>query len=69
MAAPGGGGERDARERQVARGAKPLPGWQSDRLVVVLILLPGAVGRGARGRLARGFIRLVNQHRWEERHG
>src|SRR5215467_15655353 len=30
-------------------GLKPLPGWQSDRLVVVLILLPGAVGRGAKG--------------------
>jgi hypothetical protein len=24
---PGGGGERDARKRQVAQGAKPLPGW------------------------------------------
>src|SRR5690349_13456690 len=30
-------------------GRKPLPGWQSDRLVVVMILLPGAVGRGAKG--------------------
>lgn len=32
-----------------ARGARPLPGWQSDRLVVAVILLPGAVGRGATG--------------------
>src|SRR5215467_2640435 len=46
---PGGGGERDARERRMREGRKPLPGWQSDRLVVVLILLPGAVGRGAKG--------------------
>jgi hypothetical protein len=49
MAAPLWGGERDARERRWREGRKPLPGWQSDRLVVALILLPGAVGRGAKG--------------------
>ena len=46
---PEGGGERDARKRRMREGRKPLPGWQSDRLVVALILLPGAVGRGAKG--------------------
>src|SRR5262249_28277905 len=30
-------------------GRKPLPGWQSDRLVGVVVLLPGAAGRGAEG--------------------
>ena len=48
-AAPWRGSERDARKRRWREGRKPLPGWQSDRLVVVLILLPGAVGRGAKG--------------------
>jgi hypothetical protein len=36
---PCGGSERDARERRWREGRKPLPGWQSDRLVVALILL------------------------------
>ncbi len=38
-----------------------MPGWQSDRLVVVVILLPGAVGRGAKGPACSWLIRLVNQ--------
>ena len=67
-AAPGGGGERMPASAGCA-GAETVAGLAVDRLVVVLILLPGAVERGAKGRLARGFIRLVNQHRWEERHG
>src|SRR5215469_2534399 len=69
MAAPGGGGERDARNRLMREGRKPLPGWQSDRLVVALILLPGAVGRGAKGPACSWFIGFVNQRGWEERHG
>ena len=38
-----------------------MPGWQSDRLVVALILLPGAVGRGAKGPACSWFIGFVNR--------
>lgn len=46
-----------------------MPGWRSDQAVVVLILLPGAVGRGAKGLACSWFVRFVNQGAWEERHG
>ena len=49
MAAPGGVARGMPASAGWREGRKPLPGWQSDRLVVVLILLPGAVGRGAKG--------------------
>jgi hypothetical protein len=45
-----------------------LPGGQSDQVVVALILLPGAVGRGAKGLACSRFVRFANQ-RWEERRG
>ena len=51
------------------QGVRPLPGWRSDQAVVVLILLPGAVGRGAKGLACSWFVRFVNQGAWEERHG
>src|SRR5215472_2964615 len=51
-------------------GRKPLPGWQSDRLVVVLILLPGAVGRGAKGPACLWLCSFRQPAwGWEERHG
>ncbi len=67
---PRWGGERDARERRMREGRKPLPGWRSDRLVVALILLPGAVGRGAKGP-ACSWLCSFRQPAWcwEERHG
>jgi hypothetical protein len=46
-----------------------LPGWQSDRLAVVLILLPGAVGRGAKGPACPWLVHTVNRRGREERHG
>jgi hypothetical protein len=46
-----------------------LPGGQSDRPVVVLIPLPGAVGRGAKGPGCPWLFCFVSQRGWEERHG
>ena len=46
-----------------------MPGVRSDRSVVALILLPGAVGRGAKGPACLGFVCLVNRSSREERHG
>ena len=46
-----------------------MPGRQSDRLVVALILLPGAVGRGAKGPACPWLVHLVNRRGREERHG
>jgi len=49
MAAPGGAVRGMPASAVMARGAETVAGLAPGRLVVALILLPGAVGRGAKG--------------------